>query len=133
MSDKNIFEQASRKKLRFATSQGLLSVDDLWDLPLTSKGRANLDDIARSYSRELKAQAEESFVNKPAAKDKTLELGFEIVKYIIDTLLAERAATKEAEEKRVKRQKIIDLIARKEEEALGATDLEDLRKQLEAL
>lgn len=38
MSNNNIsiFEQASRQKLRFETSAGKLSIEDLWDLPLTS-------------------------------------------------------------------------------------------------
>jgi hypothetical protein len=32
----NIFEQATRAKIRFSTPVGMLSVEDLWDLPLTS-------------------------------------------------------------------------------------------------
>ena len=46
----NIFEQASRNKLRFDTNiKGVISTEDLWDLPLTSDtGRVNLDDIAKA-------------------------------------------------------------------------------------
>ena len=42
-----IFMKATQKKLRFDSTQGLLTVEDLWDLPLTGTNKkANLDDIA---------------------------------------------------------------------------------------
>ena len=51
----NIFEMATRKKIRFNSPQGDLSTEDLWDLPLSSKvnGKANLDDIAKDLHRLL--------------------------------------------------------------------------------
>lgn len=134
MSEMTVFEHASRMKLRFSSPQGLITTEDLWDIPLTSKtGRANLDDIARAYSRQLKTQGEESFVTIPARKDPVLELGFEIVKRIIEIRLAENKAAKDKAEKAKKRQKIVDLIAKKEDEALGETDLAELKKQLKEL
>ena len=60
----NIFEQATRAKIRFSTPVGMLSVEDLWDLPLTSaRARANLDDVARLLDAELKSTSSVSFVN----------------------------------------------------------------------
>ena len=105
MSEENtLFEQASRLKLRFGSPQGPLTVDDLWDLPLTSRtNRANLDDIARFYSRELKEQETESFVTKPARKDKILVLGFEIVKRVIEVRLEENKALKDKTDKAAKK------------------------------
>ena len=44
----NIFERASRRKLRFDTVVGLLATEQLWELPLTAKGeRPDLDKLAR--------------------------------------------------------------------------------------
>ena len=33
----DIFKQAAKQKLRFKTSQGLVTTEDLWDMPLLSK------------------------------------------------------------------------------------------------
>lgn len=129
----NIFEVASRKGLRFGTAKGAICADDLWHLPLTSKNGVNLDDIARGYSRELKAQEEESFVTKPASRDTTMELGFAIVKRVIEYKLAERDAAKVSVEKAKQRELLKGLIAKKKVEELGATDIKDLEKQLKAL
>ena len=42
----NIFEQATRQAFRFESPKGFLTVEDLWNLPLTNNtGRANLDGI----------------------------------------------------------------------------------------
>jgi len=50
-----MFAFATKKKIRFETSKGLLSVEDLWDLPLTSdNGRPNLDDIAKGIYKAMK-------------------------------------------------------------------------------
>lgn len=46
----SIFEQASREKVRFQTQVGQVSVEDLWELPLSSKAnKPNLDDIAKGF------------------------------------------------------------------------------------
>lgn len=126
MSIENMFEQASRKKLRFDTKVGLLTVEDLWNLPLTSKTKACLDDIAIALNNELKSTGE-SFVST-STKDPVTELKFEIVKYIIQTRMDENKRKLEAEQKSAKREQINALIARKEAGALENLSLEELRE-----
>ncbi len=134
MNENNIFEQASRQNLRFPSPQGLITAEDLWDLPLTSTAhRANLDDIARAYSRELKTQGEESFVTKPAEKNKLLVLAFEIVKRVIEVRLAENKAARDAVVLAAKKQKILGLIVKKQDEELGEQSIEELEAQLDEL
>ncbi len=129
-----MFEQATRLKLRFNTPQGLISTEDLWDLPLTSTtNRANLDTIAVGLYAELNSNRNISFVNRASAGDTTLQLKFDIVKHIIDIRQAENAATAEARVRKEKKQQILTLISQKENETLAGKSLDDLRKMAEEL
>ena len=126
----NIFEQAARKKFRFDSSKGQLTVEQLWDLPLTGNG-VNLDDIARGLFRQVKeTDSEVSFV-KPAVKsDASLQAKFDIVKHIIDVKVADRDAAEKAAATRAKNQKIMALIDQKQDEKLSSASIEELRAML---
>ena len=84
------FERATRLKLRFQTNAGLLAVEDIWDLPLTSQRGASLDELAKGLRRKLKETEEESFVVKTNAVNNELQLAFDIVNHVIDIKLAEK-------------------------------------------
>lgn len=129
-----MFAFATKKKIRFETSKGLLSVEDLWDLPLTSdNGRPNLDDIAKGIYKAMKEGEEVSFVKSNAASNaafNVLKTKFDIVKYIIDVKLAEAEAAKKAKETKARNQRILGLIAQKEDEALASKSKEELLAML---
>ncbi len=132
----DLFEKASRLKVRFMTIKGAVSVEDLWDMPLTSStGKPNLDDIARGLHRQLKSkQDEESFVEPvERAEVDCAEIGFAVVRRVIEIKVAERKSAKEATERREKKQQILGIIAQKENEKLSTTSLEELRKMAESL
>lgn len=123
-----MFEKASRIKLRYSTNRGVLSVEDLWDLSLEQ-----LDSIAINLNKRLKESQTESFI-KTRTKDTTeLELKFNIVKHIIDVKLQEQEERTVAAEKKAKRQKILDLMAKKQDAELESKSYEELAKELEAL
>jgi hypothetical protein len=128
-----MFQKASRKKLRFESPQGLLSVEDLWDLPLQSSKAANLDDIAKALFRKVKDQDDVSFVVKSKAQDDTLQLKFDVVKHIIDVRLAEAEVAETAKANKEKKQQILAIIAAKESEALMGSSLDELRRMAESL
>lgn len=130
----SMFEKASRLKLRFDTNKGQLTVDDLWDLPLTSQtGKANLDDVARSLHRQLKNDDNVSFVETNRRSDETIQLKFDIVRHIIDVRLAEMKAASEARTIAQQKQMIMELIADKKVESLKSLSVEELENKLKEI
>lgn len=130
-----MFEKATRLKLRFASPQGALSVEDLWDLPLTSASdkRANLNTIAKDINRALKAEAEEDFVNPQPKVNGNLHLSLDIVKHIIQVRQAENEIAAKATERREQKAKLLELIARKKDAALENESVEKLTEMVNAL
>lgn len=126
----NIFEIATRAKLRFASPRfASLTTEDLFDLSLTQ-----LDEVAKGINRQINAEKEESFLskNKNAAR-KDLELKLEIVKSVIETIETEKAAAVAAQNKARERQKLIDALAEAEHREVQSKTPEELRAELAAL
>lgn len=129
-----MFIKAARQKIRFSTARGNLTVEDLFDLPLTSNtGKANLDDIAKGLHRLLKEDTEISFVNQTKPEDSINTLSFEIVKYVIGVKLEERRAAYLDAEKSATRQRIMAMIEQKKDAALGEKSVDDLEALLKSL
>jgi len=126
-----MFEKASKMKLRFDTPRGAITVEDLWDLPL-SRGAVNLDSIAKDLYLRIKEEGEvESFVSKEPKKIRTiLQLGFDIVTHIIDVKLKNVDIAEKSAATKVKKQKILEIIANKKDEDLMNSDINDLEKML---
>lgn len=132
MSD--IFEQATRLKLRYETHRGVLSVEDLWDLDLiSSTKKVTLDSLAVTLYKEIKSSDEVSFVSDNSKKNDILQLKFDVVKHILDIKLEEKNQAKIAAERAQKKRKLLELISEKENEAFSNQSIEELRKQLAEL
>lgn len=132
----NIFALAARKKFRFATPQGSISVEDLWDLPLTSPraNQANLDSIAIALDKEIKASGEtKSFVTKTTKTNDELKAKFEIVLHIIEVKQQEAELATVARENAARKQRLMELIEHKKDEALAGKSLEELNALLSTL
>lgn len=128
-----IYKKAAKKKLRFSTNRGSLPVEQLFDLPkeeireLVIKAR----EAAKKSSGQV-SDAELSFLDAPKTKATDDELRFEILKDIYLTKeSAEEKAQKRAEVK-ANNKKILELIARKQNEALEKKSIKDLEKLLES-
>lgn len=127
-----MFERASRVKLRFESAQGLLSVEDLWDVPMVSSNpnKASLDNIAKNIYKQLKDENTESFVTDTSKASELLQFKFDIVKYVIEIRKAEAEKIKEQRENKERKQKIADLIQRKKDEHLSNLSVEELENLL---
>lgn len=123
-----MFEQASRLKLRFDTSLGKLTIEDLWDLPLSSRKGASLDNVAISLSTKVKDEVETSFVKKRDKANARLELKFNLVKHIIEVRLAEIDEAEQSAVAKTKRDAIDTILLEKEADALKGMSVEDLEK-----
>ena len=88
----NMFEQATRLKLRFAVGTRVnLTVENLWDLPLTNVKGEDLDHIAIELQEKLSTNEKSFVVQQSKNKETQLnQLKFDIVKYIIDVRLEEQ-------------------------------------------
>jgi len=128
-----MFEKASRLKLRFYTFIGNVTAEDLWDLPLTNSNGPNLDDAAKSISRYIKEDAEESFVEVKTVSNEVLELKLSIVKHVIAVKLEESARASNALINKERKEKLLVLIADKDNEALKSLSREDLKAMVDEL
>jgi hypothetical protein len=130
----NIFEYATRNKLRFASTKGELTVEQLWDVPLRSRDDFNLNTIAKAVNKALKEVSEESFVEttKTAAHTR-LEAAMETVKYVIDTKLTEEEVAKTRAAKKQEKEKLLNILAEKQDGKLSELSEKELQKRIAAL
>lgn len=133
-----MFEKATRNKYRFESPQGQLTVEDLWDLPLTTKNPtriASLDGIAMALHKQLREASEvESFVTvRPQEGQDDLRLQFEIVKHVIQVRLAENEAKAQKTKRAADKQQLLEIIARKQNAQLEETPIEELLARVNAL
>ena len=125
--EKNIFEKATREKTRF-NFKGSISVEDLWDLSLR-----NLDTIYRQIQIELKRDPEVSLLGYGSRQRDELEFKQEIIKYIFETKKAESEAAEKAKENSAKKQMILDILAKKQNESYENMSVEELKVLAESL
>lgn len=124
---KNMFEVATRTKMRFPF-KGMISVEDLWDLSVQ-----NLDKVFKALNSQRKEAQEESLLNVKSSEDEVLDTQIAIVKYIVGVKLEEQAARVKAAENKEKKQKIMALMAKKDDEEMENMSREELQKLLDEL
>jgi hypothetical protein len=122
MSD---FMKASRLKLKFPTTKGLLSLDQLWDLSL-----GDLDELAVGLAKSYDDSKGKSYLSKKSTKDKTIKLQFDIVLAVLNTLVEEKETAMAQSGVKAHNQKILSLIQEKKEASLKELDIKSLEKLL---
>jgi len=130
----NIFEYATRNKLRFASIRGELSVEQLWDVPLRGRDDFNLNAIAKAANKAFKDVLEENFVETTKTPEHARrEATLETVKYIIEVKLAEEEAAKSRAAKKQEKEKLLAILAEKQAGKLSELSEKELQRRIAAL
>lgn len=123
-----MYKKALRMKLRFATSKGKLTTEDLFDLSLT-----DLNNMAVALDKKLSESPRKSFISDVAPDTQEDELRFNIIKDIITTKLAERNEAQNAKAKAAEKAQLLEIIHRKKNQAMENMSIDELEAKLAAL
>ena len=132
----NIYKEATKKHIRFNVGRLTnLTVEDVWNLPLTGNGGTNLDALAIALNDQLKDDARKSFVGdtRVSAAAKDAQLKFDIVLDIIKTKQDEIKQATEAAVKSATIQQLRELKAKKNLEKFNDMSIEEIDEQLAEL
>lgn len=127
MTTENLFEMATRSKLRFPSTKGELSVEDLWDL-----SDKDLDVVYKNLKDQEVKSSEESLLDD-ANVDQKLTVAIGIVRYIFTTKRNEKLAEKERINKKLTQKKYIDALSKKQDEAIEKMSEAELRAMIDSL
>ncbi len=134
----NIYKQAAQTKLRFESKRGLLTVEDLFTLPL-SQGEINLRDLAIAVNKKL-AKSDTDIPDFLAdeqtaqtVEQQVYQLQLDVLKDVIETRKEEIAAATNAQKRNQERAAIRDLIAKKKQGNLEGLSLEELEEKLQEI
>lgn len=127
MEANKMFEIAVRNKFRFPF-RGAISTEDLWDLSVQQ-----LDEIFKTLKSQEKKAQEESLLNVRTPEDTVLETKIEIIRYIVGVKLEEANQAQRAKETRDKREKILAVLAEKQDADLRNKSPEELQVMLDQL
>lgn len=122
--EKNLFEIGTREGYLF-DFKGQINLYDVWKLPLKA-----LDTIFKGLNAQLKETQEESLLETKTKENEELDNKIQIIKYIVQVKQQEETERLQAKENREKKQKIMELIAKKQDQSLENMSIEELRQLL---
>lgn len=134
----NLFRKAIENKWRFpAAGRNVLSLEEIYDLPLAGNNGTNLDTVANLINNELQVKrGKVSFVTTNTRNDREvaeLEDKLELVKDVIQVKLERNAARQEQVAKASEKAMLEALLVQKQTEALKNLSEEEIRKRLAEL
>ena len=122
-----MFEKAARLKLRFPY-KGQITVEDLWDLKVEE-----LDLVYTAINHSLKAVKDEGLLKKKDSSVSVMELQLAILKHIYEVRVEEAEAKLAEKDRKEKKRRIEELIAKKQDTELEGKSLEELAAMRDAL
>ena len=130
----DIFKQATKLKLRFSSVRGDLTIEDLWDLPLTSKSNLSLDGVGKPIQKALRESDEDSLVDVPTtSKNELNSLRLALIKEIIsvkqeENLIKQNQAAIESQKALLKQ-----ALASKKIDEINGLSVEEIEKRLASM
>lgn len=119
-----LFVIATKEKYQFPY-KGMINVIDLWDLSVQE-----LDKVFKSLNVEVKKSEEESLLTTKSKEAEVLANKIEIVKYIVGIKLAEKKNREDAQKKREMKQRLLEIKAKRQDQALENLSDEELDKMI---
>lgn len=119
------FKEASRQKLRFQTPVGLVTTEQLWDLPLQE-----LDAMAVKLEEDYNKSGKKSFLVAKSKKDKQIKLALDIIIEVLVDKVQERDAAAQAASDKEHNQKILERIQQAKDKELDGLSVKELEKLL---
>ena len=106
----------------------MITVEDLWDMKVEE-----LDLVYTTINHGLKAVKDEGLLKKKDSSVSVMELQLEIVKHVYDVRVKEAEEKLAEKERKEKRRRIEELIAKKQDSELEGKSLEELAAMRDAL
>jgi hypothetical protein len=125
-----MFKKASQLKLRIATSRGMLSVEQLWDLSKEEIGKIATE-VHKTIDDANRADELGFLRREKPAEQTTEELTFAILKDIYLTKQEEEDKAHRRAKARENNRRILEHIARKQDQELEGKSIEELEAMLE--
>ena len=123
----NLFELATRKKFRYIF-KGVITTEDLWDLSVQ-----DLNTIFKALKAEERQAEEESLLAEPTPEDEIRKDKIEIIRRIADIKLEDAHNATRQKEMAEQRERLMSIIAEKQDQDLRNKSQEELRKMLDQM
>lgn len=135
-----LFIEGTRKKWRYTSKKGLLTVEDLWNLPLLARAGSafegcDLNSVAVAVDDEITASKRKTFTATKTVDSKVAELEkmLDLVKYVIAVREEEAEAVAKRNSMADKRRELRDALAAARARELGSASVAELEKKLAEL
>ena len=123
-----MFENALKNGFRYPSNKGLITTEDLFCLSLN-----DLNEVAKKINKLIKDSEEESFIPGPNFNNNNDSKRLDIVKHIINLKINEQNIKMLEKSNAEKRQRILEIINKKDEESLENMSKEELEKILSTI
>ena len=127
-----MYKQAAQLKLRFDTPKGLLAAENLFDLSMADLS-TTIKKVNALMKKEQATDDELAFLEGVDVVETQNSLRFKILKDVYMTKKEARDAAALDYEKKQKKQRIAEVIAKKKDEALENMSIEELEAEMREL